>query len=149
MRTLYQIKDMIDDELKTLSKKEELTAQDLDNVYKMVDICKDITTIEAMNESKYSREYSREYSSENYPMSMDGSYRSYARGGSYGSYARGGRDGDGDGRYSERGSYREGGSYRDGGYSGHEQTKEKLEAMMRKAGSEQERESIRRIIEQL
>lgn len=139
MRTLYQIKDMIDDELKTLSKKEELTAQDLDNVYKMVDICKDITTIEAMNESRYSREYSRDYSSENYPMSRDGSYRSYS---SYNSYARGGRDGDGDGRYSERGSYRD-------GYSGHEQTKEKLEAMMRKAGSEQERESIRRIIEQL
>lgn len=46
------------------------------------------------------------------------------------------------GRYSERGSYRD-------GYSGHEQTKEKLEAMMRKAGSDQERESIRRIIEQL
>lgn len=143
MRILYNIKDLIDDELKEISKKGELTDTDLENVYKMVDICKDITTIEAMKESQYSREYSRDYSSENYPMSNDGSYRSYGRGGSYeGSYARRGRDGDGDGRYSERGSYRD-------GYSGHDNTKEKLEAMMRKAGSEQERESIRRILEQV
>lgn len=144
MRTLYNIKDLIDDELREISKKGELTETDLDNVYKMVDICKDITTIEAMKESRYSRESSREYSSENYPMSMDGSYRSY-RGSYEGSYARRGRDGDGDGRYSERGSYR------DGGYSGHtsEQTREKLEKMMHNAGTEQERESIRRILEQL
>lgn len=140
MRTLYNIKDLIEDELKTIAKKEELSETDLDNVYKMVDICKDISTIEAMKESRYSRDYS-----EDYPMSYDGSYRSYARGGSYeSSYARRGRDGDGDGRYSERG-----GSYRDGGYSGHDNTKEKLEQMMRKAGSEQERESIRRVLEQL
>ena len=138
MRTLYNIKDLIEDELKDISKKGELTDTDLDNVYKMVDICKDITTIEAMKESRYSRDYS-----EDYPMSYDGSYRSYARGGSYeGSSAIRGRDGDGDGRYSERGSYRD-------GYSGHEETKEKLERLMRKAGSEQERESIRRIMEQL
>lgn len=143
MRTLYNIKDLIDDELKEISKKGELTETDLNNVYKMVDICKDITTIEAMKASEYSSAYSREYSSENYPMSNDGSYRSYARGGSYeGSYARRGRDGDGDGRYSERGSYRD-------GYSGHDETREKLERLMRKAGSEQERESIRRIMEQL
>jgi len=135
MRILYNIKDLIDDELKEISKKGELTDTDLENVYKMVDICKDITTIEAMKESRYSRDYS----SENYPMSNDGSYRSY-RGSYEGSYARRGRDGDGDGRYSER-----------GGYSGHttEQTREKLEAMMHKAGSEQERESIRRILDQL
>lgn len=143
MRTLYNIKDLIEDELKSIAKKDELTDIDLDNVYKMVDICKDITTIEAMKASEYSSAYSREYSSENYPMSYEGSYRSYARGGSYdSSYARRGRDGDGDGRYSERGSYRD-------GYSGHDETKEKLERLMQKAGTEQERESIRRIIAQM
>jgi len=127
MRSLYDIKDLIEEELKDISKKDELNETDLDNVFKMVDICKDIATIEAMKEHRYSRDY------DDYPMSYGGR-----------SYARYGRDGDGDGRYSERGS-----SYRDGGYSGHDSTKEKLEQMMRKAGSEQERESIRRVLEQL
>lgn len=142
MRALYNIKDMIEDELKEISKKGELTDTDLENVYKMVDICKDISTIEAMEQSRYSRDYSN-YSSENYPMSYEGSYRSYD------SYARRGRDGDGDGRYSER-SYRDGGMSREG-YSGHtpEQIRMKMEEMMRNAKTEQERENIRRVMQQI
>ena len=59
MRVLYDIKDKMEDELKKICRKEEMTQTDLDNVYKMIDIVKDVTTIEAMNESDYSKDYSR------------------------------------------------------------------------------------------
>ena len=128
-----------------------MTSADLDNVYKMIDIIKDITTIEAMQRAEqegYSRDYSYNY--------YNDSYDNYSN-------ARRGRDGDSDGRYSEANSYRrgrdamgrytsrdDGSSYRDG-YSGHtkEQMVEKLEHMMREARDEQERENYRRAIEQL
>jgi hypothetical protein len=138
----------------TKVRNEDMTTSDLDNIYKMIDIIKDITTIEAMRNAEKDG-YSRV-----------GSYNSYDD--SYGysmnySNARRGRDGDSDGRYSEDNSYRrgrdargrytsrdEGSSYRDG-YSGHtkEQMVEKLEQMMRDARDEQERENYRRAIEQL
>ncbi len=161
MKVLYDIQDMLEDELKKIAKKEEISTNDLDNIYKMVDIVKDVTTVEAMKSGGYSQESSR--------RSYDGSYGrggsynsyegSYGRGsydGSYdGSYGRRGRDGDGDGRYSEEGSYRNSrgsyeGSYR-GGYSGHdkEQMVEHLQEMMRNARNEEEKESYRRAIEQM
>ncbi|GEM_PF-4965337 len=159
MRVLYDIQDMLEDELKKISKKEEITTTDLDNIYKMVDIVKDVTTVDAMNKAEqegYSRDYARDYSrgySEDYSNA-------------YGSYARRGRDGDGDGRYSEEGSYRRGrdamgrytsrdGSYRgssyENGYSGHgkEDMIEQMKEMMRNARNDEERESYRRAIEQM
>jgi hypothetical protein len=146
MRVLWDIQDMLEDELKKISKKEDLTTSDLDNIYKMVDIVKDVTTVDAMKKAEqegYSRDYSRGYS-EDYSNA-------------YGSYARRGRDGDGDGRYSEDSSYRRGrdamGRYtsRDDGYSGHskEQMIEHLQEMMRNARNDEERESYRRAIEQM
>ena len=159
MKVLYDIQDMLEDELKKISKKDDITAMDLENIYKMVDIVKDVSTIDAMKKSEqggYSQDYSR--------GSYDGSYRSY-RGDSYDSYdGRRGRDGDSDGRYSEDGSYRRGrdamgrytsrdGSYRGSyeGYSGHgkEDMIENLKEMMRNARTEEERESYRKTIEQL
>ena len=165
MKVLYEIQDMLEDELKKISKKDDITAMDLENIYKMVDIVKDVTTIDAMKKSEqggYSQDYSRN--------SYDGSYRSYGRG-SYNSYdGRRGRDGDSDGRYSEEGSYRRGGGRgrysRDGsyegsydgsydssyeGYSGHgkEQMVERLTEMMRNARNEEERDSYRKALEQL
>lgn len=159
MRVLYDIQDMLEDELKKISKKEEITTTDLDNIYKMVDIVKDVTTVDAMKKAEqegYSRDYARDYSrgySEDYSNA-------------YGSYARRGRDGDGDGRYSEEGSYRRGrdamgrytsrdGSYRgssyENGYSGHgkEDMIEQMKEMMRNARNDEERESYRRAIEQM
>lgn len=150
MRVLWDIQDMLEDELKKISKKEDLTTSDLDNIYKMVDIVKDVTTVDAMKKAEqegYSRDYARDYSrgySEDYSNA-------------YGSYARRGRDGDGDGRYSEDSSYRRGrdamGRYtsRDDGYSGHskEQMIEHLQEMMRNARNDEERESYRRAIEQM
>lgn len=150
MRVLYDIQDMLEDELKKISKKEDLTTTDLDNIYKMVDIVKDVTTVDAMHKAEqegYSRDYARDYSrgySEDYSNA-------------YGSYARRGRDGDGDGRYSEEGSYRRGrdamGRYtsREGGYSGHskEDMIEQMKEAMHNARNEEERESYRRAIEQM
>lgn len=149
MKVLYDIQDMLEDELKTMSKKEEISSMDLDNIYKMVDIVKDITTVDAMKKAEqegYSRDYARDYSrgySEDYANAY-GSYRTSYDG-------RRGRDGDGDGRYSEDGSYRRGrGSY-DDGYSRHgkEDMIGRLEEMMRNARNEEERESYRRAIEQM
>ena len=160
MRVLWDIQDMLEDELKKISKKEDLTTSDLDNIYKMVDIVKDVTTVDAMKKAEqegYSRDYARDYSrgySEDYSNA-------------YGSYARRGRDGDGDGRYSEDGgSYRrgrdamgrytsrDGSSYRESyenGYSGHDKEGmiEQMKEAMRNARTEEERESYRRAIEQM
>lgn len=150
MRALEDLKQMLHEELQKIVKKGDITPMELENVYKVVDIMKDIETITAMEEAGYSEEYSRNY--------RDGS--SYD--------GRSGRDGDGDGRYSEegnsyarrrrdsRGRYMSGGSsyegnYRDGGYSGHESKEQmimKLESMMDQV-SGKEREAIQRCIEQL
>jgi len=162
MKVLFDIQDMLEDELKKISKKEDITAMDLENIYKMVDIVKDISTVDAMKKAEeqgYSRDYARDYSrgySEDYSNAY-GSYRSYD--------GRRGRDGDGDGRYSEDGSYRRGrdamgrytsrdGSYRgsyEDGYSGHDKEEiiDRLKEMMRNARSEEERESYRKTIEQM
>ena len=156
MKVLYDIQDMLEDELKKISKKEEITSTDLDNIYKMVDIVKDVTTVDAMHKAEqdgYSRDYARDYS-RGYSDDYANAY------GSYNSYARRGRDGDSDGRYSEEGSYRRSrdgrGSYasRDGSYDSYsrhskEEMIEHLKEMMRNARSEEERESYRKTIEQL
>lgn len=155
MKVLYDIQDMLEDELKKISKKEEITSTDLDNIYKMVDIVKDVTTVDAMHKAEqdgYSRDYARDYS-RGYSDDYANAY------GSYNSYARRGRDGDGDGRYSEEGSYRRSrdsrGSYasRDSSYEYSRHNKEEmiehLKEMMRNARSEEERESYRKTIEQL
>ncbi len=157
MKVLYDIQDMLEDELKAMSKKEEISSTDLDNIYKMVDVVKDITTVEAMKKAEqegYSRDYARDYSrgySEDYANAY-GSYRnSYEN-----SYdGRRGRDGDSDGRYSEDSSYRRGrdsmGRYtsRDGGYSRHDGAIERMEEMMRNARNDDEREAYRKAIEQM
>ena len=162
MKVLFDIKDMLEDELKKISKKEDITAMDLENIYKMVDIVKDITTVDAMKKAEeqgYSRDYARDYSrgySEDYANTYG--YRS--------NDGRRGRDGDADEHYSEDSSYRRGrdsmgrytsrdGSYRggsyEGGYSGHDKEEiiEHLKEMMRNARSEEERESYRKTIEQM
>lgn len=155
MKVLFEIQNMMEDELESLAKKDDLTSMDLDNMFKMIDIVKDITTVDAMYRAEkegYSRDYARDYSrgySEDYANAY-GSYRT-----SYDS--RRGRDGDGDGRYSEDSSYRRGrdsmGRYtsRDGGYSGHgkDEMIEHLEDMMRNARTEEERESYRKTLEHM
>lgn len=143
MKTMDELKEMLDDELKEVVKKGDISSTELDNVYKAVKTLNYIETIKAMQEYGGS---SRDYSGRSY----DGSYDSYDRGGSY---ARRGRDGDGDGRYSEEYSNRRGrdamGRYtsRDG-YSGH--NKQELVAdmkeMMHMVGPE-EKKAMKQTIE--
>ena len=123
MHSLYDLCDMLDDELREIVKQGNMSPTELDRVYKAVDIIKDIKTIEAMEDYSYD-DYSRR-------NSYDGDNMSYNM-----SRARRGRDGDGDGRYSEDGSYRRGrdgrGRYsRDEGYSGDDkqQMLQKIEQM--------------------
>lgn len=121
MRVLDDVCDMLEDELKQITK-EDLTPQHLETAYKAVDIIKDIETIKAMKQSD-SYEYSRRPSYDSYDSYDYSNRRYYSRDDSY---ARGGRDGDGDGRYNES---------RDRGYSRHEDKEhlmKKLDEMQRK-----------------
>lgn len=104
MQALYDICDMLEDELHEIVRNGDISHTELDRVYKAVDIIKDIKTVEAMEDYSYD-DYSRR-------NSYDGDNMSYNM-----SNARRGRDGDGDGRYSERRGGRRGRYSRDG-YSG-------------------------------
>ena len=141
MNILYKLCDKMEDELDQLYKKPELTPTDLDNIYKMVDIVKDIKTVEAMKsaeEQGWSREYAREYSrgyEDDYANTRAMHNTSRDDGYSY----RRGRDSMG--RYTSR----------DDGYSGHgnEEMIANLKAMMMNARTEEERENYRKTIESL
>lgn len=113
MKALYELKELLCDQIEEIVEKHDITPTELDHVYKVVDVIKDIDTIEAM------QEYGDDYS-EDYPR------YSYRRG----RYYRDGRRGrDGDERYSER--YPR--MYRDDHYSGHtkEQMLQKIAEMQR------------------
>lgn len=140
MKVLYKLCDKMEDELDQLYKKPELTPTDLDNIYKMVDIVKDIKTVEAMKsaeEQGWSREYAREYS-RGYEDDYANTRAMYnSRDDGY-SYRRGH---DSMGRYTSR----------DDGYSGHgnEEMIANLKVMMMNARTEEERENYRKTIESL
>ena len=124
MRILYDIQDKMEDELKSICRKDEMTSVDLENTYKIIDILKDITTIDAMHKADH----------EGYSGNMD-----YSRGWDVDySYARGR---DSRGRYMSR----------DDGYNGNnkEDMIDKLTVMMRSARTEEERENYRKMIDQL
>ena len=53
MDILYGIKDLICEELDKINKKRDISPTDLEMIYKAVDIIKDITTIEAMEEADF------------------------------------------------------------------------------------------------
>lgn len=114
----------MEDELKSICRKDEMTSVDLENTYKIIDILKDITTIDAMHKADH----------DGYSGNMD-----YSRGWDVDySYARGR---DSRGRYTSR----------DDGYSrtGKDEMIDKLTAMMRSARTDEERENYRKAIEQL
>lgn len=121
--------------------------EEIDSVYKLIDIAKDIACIdkweeESYNDSSYNDGHS--YRDGSYEDGYGG--RSYARG--RGRNARR----DSRGRYSgEGGSYR-GGSYRGNGYSrddGKQEYIENLRDMMEDAPDETTRQSIQRMIQQM
>lgn len=178
MRALSELKEMLEDDVKKITKKGDISPDELNNVYKAIDIIKDIETIKAMREhGDYSQEggsygsynsYNQAENSNRRPYysydgnSMDGgnsmgnsmagnSMNSYD--GSYdSSYARRGRDGDGDGRYSERRGRDAMGRYTSRDYSRHtdrEMMIQKLEQMMQNAQTEEQKKAIMRCIDEM
>lgn len=145
MKVLYEIKEILEDELKKTCRQESISPSDLDEMDKMVDIIKDISTIEAMDKAEldgYSRGYSyADASMRGYAETWPYAYDNRPNVGGY-SEARGR---DSMGRYTSRDS-----SY-ERGYSGHtkEQMIESLKMHMAEARDDNEREQYRRAIEQL
>lgn len=129
MKVMDDLKEILEDELKKITKKGDISPQELEGAYKAIDIIKDLETIKAMSE--YGQDYSQmngqqshnSYNRGSYDYSNRGSYNSYgpvwnqsnvpysremshnsynSYDGSYNSYdGRAGRDADNDGRYSE------------------------------------------------
>lgn len=94
MRVLYDICDILQDELEDIVKSGEMTPKDLEIVDKAVDVIKDIKTIKAMEDASWDngKSYDRGYPN----MYYDDGY----------SMARGGRDGGRSGKMMmNRGGY--------------------------------------------
>lgn len=137
MKSLYELKEMLCEELDKIAEKGELSAGMLETVHKLTDTIKNIDKIEMLEEDGYSEDGGWE---------ARGSYGGGSYAGGRGSSQRGG--------YSERG-----GSYANRGkhyvrahYSrddGRGYMMEQLEGLMHSAGSEKERAAIRRCMEQL
>ena len=131
MEYMYELKEKLCDELEEIAKKGELGAGDLEIVHKLTDTIKNLDKIEMLEDGGYSQ-------AGDWEADMRGTY---GRGSSYR-----GRKRDSMGRYSREGR---GGR---GGYSRHdakEAMMEQMEMLIDQAGSEREREAIRRCMGQL
>ena len=138
-RVYEDVKDMVEDEIEKIVKKDELDDRCLEVLYKLVDISKDVETITAMHEYGGEMDMENGYSSRMYPRYM------YDNGNSY-------RNRDSMGRYSRNGGYsgRMNNSYAyRNGYSRTGDLSAKLESMMSEASTDREREAIQRALEQM
>lgn len=121
MKVIYSIKDRVCDELETLDNKQSWTPSDVEIVGELIDILKDIATIEAMHDGGYSSEYIDDPSW----YIRKHSYRSMPRRDSMGRFTS--RDND----------------------PGQVSMVDELRDMMRDAKTDHERDIIRHTIEQL
>lgn len=131
MEYMHELKEKLCDELDEIARKGELGAGDLEIIHKLTDTIKNLDKIEMLEDGGYSQ-------AGDWEADMRGTY---GRGSSYR-----GRKRDSMGRYSRDGR---GGR---GGYSRHdakEAMMEQMEMLMEQAGSEREREAIRRCMGQL
>ena len=124
MEYMHELKEKLCDELDEIARKGELGAGDLEIVHKLTDTIKNLDKIEMLEDSDYSQAGDWE---------IEG--RAYNRGNSYARRKR-----DSMGRYSRR-MYSRG--------DAKEHMMEQMEALMDQAGSEREREAIRRCMGQL
>lgn len=131
MEYMHELKEKLCDELEEIARKGELGAGDLEIVHKLTDTIKNLDKIEMLEDGGYSQ-------AGDWEADMRGTY---GRGSSYR-----GRKRDSMGRYSREGR---------GGRSGYsrndakEAMMEQMEMLMDQAGSEREREAIRRCMGQL
>ena len=144
---LHKLKELVDRGIDEINSKPALDKETVCVAGELVDIRKDISTIEAMEEYGYSEGV--------YPMYYDNgsSYGSnYARGRGGRNYARGGGNSYGYNNGSSYGSYGRRGMY-EGGYSrgmdGKDEMMMHLEKAMENASNEHEREKIHRMIAQM
>ena len=117
--------------------------EEIDSVYKLIDIAKDINKIWCMEDEMDGESYADSMSYERGRSYRDGSYND-------GSYARGrGRNAKRDsmGRYSSE--YRDGRSYRGYSRDGKEEYKDHLMQLMDEAPDESTRQSIKRMIDNM
>lgn len=138
MKVYDQIREMLCDELEEIAKKKELTTNSLDVIYRSVDVLKDLSTINAMEQEYGNGGYSGGYY-ERYPFYMydDAPGNSYARGRNV--------HRDSMGRYSNDGHYSY--DHPGNGYSG--DTKEELRKLMNTAQNDREREAIRTALDNM
>lgn len=126
MEYMHELKEKLCDELDEIARKPDMSAGDLETAHKLTDTIKNIGKIEMLEEGGgYSQ-------AGDWEMEGRGSYN---RGSSYR-----GRKRDSMGRYSRR-MYSRG--------DAKEHMMEQMEALMDQAGSEREREAIRRCMGQL
>lgn len=147
MEALYKLKDFLINEIEECVRTDQMSAQELDTLYKIVDIIKDIYKIEVMSMEKdegYSQNYRHGYNimPVDYDMTYENrtgnkTYRTEYDGNSY----RRGRDTK-TGRYVSM----DAGMSRD---DEKEQMISKLEEMMDEAGTDKERSTILHCIEKL
>ena len=133
MQELYELKDMLCDELKEYGKKGDLTAGSLDVVDKLSHTIKNLDKIiEKCEEEDYSGAY-------DHPMNRDGSYARGGRRGAnqYGSY--------GMGSYAQRRDSRGRYSNMDG-YSRHEDMLGELRYLMQNAPDEHTKMEFQKFI---
>ena len=130
MNTWEELRKLIEKCLGETVKAGKITAGEINAIYQLVDVVKDLDEI-IMNDGQSNDGGSYRAYRESYPRGTGGSYRSNE---GRNSYAR------------RRDSM---GRFMDSGYSGHEELREKMERLMDEAGSEQERETIRRCMEMI
>lgn len=131
MEYMYELKDKLCKELDEIARKGELGAGDLEIIHKLTDTIKNLDKVEMLEDGGYSQ-------AGDWEADMRGTY---GRGSSYR-----GRKRDSMGRYSRDGRMMR------GGYSRHdakEAMMDQMEDLMAQAGSEKEREAIRRCMNQL
>ena len=124
MKTMYELKDMLCEELDEIGKKGEMSAGDLETIHKLTDTIKNIDKIAMLEDGGYSRDA-------DYPR--DGDWSANMRG----NYGRGNS-------YARRGSH-----YVRGHYSrddGREAIVQRMEEMLRDAEG-RDRETFQRCIE--
>lgn len=137
MHKLYELKDMLCEELEQYGKKGELTAGSLDVVDKLTHTIKNLDKI------------IEKYEEEDYSNAMGGSYARGGQGGnqSNASYARGGSYARGRGRNARRDSM---GRYsREGGYSRDEGMIMELRELMQDAPDDRTRQEFERFIQKI
>ena len=136
MDYMHDLKEKLCDELEEIANKGELGAGHLEIIHKLTDTIKNLDKIEMLEDGGYSQAGDWE---------IEG--RAYNRGNSYARRKR-----DSMGRYSRDGRMMRGG-YRDGRMYSRAEAKEdmmeQMEDLMAQAGSEKEREAIRRCMNQL